>query len=93
MRKRTRRKGERKSLEPFPDAQLAMQIPTDEDDERNRTKKRKKRKRRRSKGYELEWSEVCAAGSTEAALNLTGSAHSTNAIWTSRFRLPERVDN
>ena len=33
--KRTRRKGERKSLERFPDAQLAMQIPTDEDDERN----------------------------------------------------------
>jgi hypothetical protein len=35
MPKRTRRKGERKSLETFPDAQLAMQIPTDEDDERN----------------------------------------------------------
>jgi hypothetical protein len=35
MPKRTRRNGERKSLEPFPDAQLAMQIPTDEDDERN----------------------------------------------------------
>ena len=35
MPMRTRRKGERKSLEPFPDAQLAMQIPSDEDDERN----------------------------------------------------------
>lgn len=35
-------KGERKSLEPFPDAQLAMQSPTDEDDEGNGTKKRKK---------------------------------------------------
>jgi hypothetical protein len=35
MPKRTRRNGERKSLEPFPDAQLAMQIPSDEDDERN----------------------------------------------------------
>ena len=45
MPKRTRRNGERKSLEPFPDAQLAMQIPSDEDDERNWTKKRKTRKR------------------------------------------------
>jgi len=35
MPKRTRRNGERKSLEPFPDAQLAMQISSDEDDERN----------------------------------------------------------
>ena len=38
MPKRTRRNGERKSLEPFPDAQLAMQIPSDEDDEKELNK-------------------------------------------------------
>ena len=37
-------RGQRKSLEPSPNAQLAMQIPSDEDDEGKGTKRKRRKK-------------------------------------------------
>ena len=50
-------KGERKSLEPFPDAQLAMQIPSDEDDVREWNKEEEEGEKSvlECRGCELDW--------------------------------------